>query len=122
MLFRLAGVALFFIFFALSFFVYIAYLLPLPEPFSFPSDYPTTKIFDRNGQLLYEVLRPELGKNTTVPLSQMPENLINATLAAEDINFYSHPGIDAGAIARALFFNVSEGRVVSGASTITQQV
>ncbi|MBU0668290.1 penicillin-binding protein 1C [Patescibacteria group bacterium] len=105
-----------------SFYLYIAYFLPLPDPFADTRNIATTKIFDRNGVLLYEVLLPESGRKTFIPLEKMPQSLIDATLAAEDINFYSHPGVDILAIGRAVFFNVREGRIVSGASTITQQL
>ncbi|HRY90980.1 MAG TPA: penicillin-binding protein 1C [Candidatus Gracilibacteria bacterium] len=103
-------------------YIYIAYFLPLPDALKGLADLPTTKIFDRNGVLLYEVLRPDLGKVTPIKFNQIPKDFINATLAAEDINYYSHPGIDIWAIGRAIFFNVREQRVVSGASTITQQL
>ncbi len=105
-----------------SFYIYIAWLLPLPDLFSENINAPTSKIYDRNGILLYEILQPESGKKTLVPLEKIPRHFIEATLAAEDINFYSHPGVDPGAIARALFFNIKEQRVVSGGSTITQQL
>lgn len=104
-----------------SFYLYVAWLLPLPPVFE-TSDAPATKILDRNGKLLYEVIRPDFGKRTLVPIETIPQSFINATLAAEDINFYSHPGVDFWAIGRAVFFNVREGRIVSGASTITQQL
>lgn len=105
-----------------SFFIYVAYLMPLPPVFRDFSNQPTTKIFDRNGILLYEVLQPESGKKSLISLKDIPKTFVNATLAAEDINFYSHPGIDFNAILRALFFNVREQRIVSGGSTITQQL
>jgi len=104
------------------FYIYIAYLLPLPNKLASFENMPSTKIFDRNGVLLYEVLKPEFGKSSVIPLDRIPKTLTDATLAAEDINFYSHDGVDVGAIARALFFNAKEGYIVSGASTITQQV
>lgn len=107
---------------ACAFYLYISYLLPLPNSLQDLTNHPTTKIFDRNGQLLYEILQPELGKKSTIPLKQFPKYFIDATIAAEDINFYSHPGVDFGAIARALFFNLKEQRIVSGGSTITQQL
>lgn len=102
-------------------YLFIAFLLPLPPVFD-AEDYPTTKILDRNGNILYEVLQPDFGKRTIVPLSQTPQSFINATLAAEDINFYTHSGVDFWAIGRAIFFNVKQQRIVSGASTITQQL
>lgn len=109
-------------FLAISFYLYIAYLLPVPAELGANPDIPTTKIYDRNGVLLYEVLRPDSGKKSFMALADIPENLIDATLAAEDINFYSHAGVDFWAIGRAIFFNVKEGRIVSGGSTITQQL
>ncbi len=116
-----AGVGGFFCVIILAY-CYIAWLLPIPDVLTKPVDLPTTKIFDRKGTLLYEILQPEQGKKTNIPLKRIPADFINATLAAEDINFYSHPGVDIGAIARSLLFNVMEQRVVSGASTITQQL
>lgn len=104
-----------------SFYIYIAYFLPLPD-FLNVSGGSTTKIYDRKGVLLYEVIKPELGKRSIIPLEKIPRSMIDATLASEDINFYSHPGVDVLAIMRAIFFNFQEGRVVSGASTITQQL
>ena len=49
-------------------------------------------------------------------------DLINATVATEDRNFWLHPGFDPIAIARAIYYNISEQRIVSGASTIPQQL
>jgi len=81
-----------------------------------------TKIFDRNGILLYETLHPEKGKTTTVDLANVPKYLIDATIATEDKNFYSNSGVDVFGVVRAVFLNLKEGRVVSGGSTITQQL
>jgi 1A family penicillin-binding protein len=121
-IFWLLSVLLSGIFLCIFFYVYIAYFLPLPDVFSDIGNKPTTKIYDRNGILLYEILQPKSGKISLISLSQIPKSFINATLAAEDINFYSHPGVDIFAIARALFFNIREQRIVSGGSTITQQL
>jgi penicillin-binding protein 1A len=57
-----------------------------------------------------------------VPLAQVPEQVRLAFLAAEDAEFYRHPGIDMAAIVRAMVANVRRGEIVQGASTITQQV
>jgi penicillin-binding protein 1A len=57
-----------------------------------------------------------------VPLDQVPNHVRLAFLAAEDADFYRHPGIDPFGIARALFANLANKRVVQGGSTITQQV
>ncbi len=84
---------------------------------------PTTRILDRNGRLLYEVIDPEAGKQIDLSLNDVPEACIQATLATEDSRFFLHPGVDPIAIGRALFQNFSaDGQIVSGASTLTQQM
>jgi 1A family penicillin-binding protein len=82
----------------------------------------TTMIYDRNGVLLYEVVDPKEGKRTSIPLSEVPVDLIKATIAVEDASFFENPGVDGRAIGRALLGNFQAGRVTSGASTITQQL
>ena len=57
-----------------------------------------------------------------VPISRMPDRLVQAFLAAEDARFYEHPGIDFMGVIRAILKNVEAGGIVQGASTITQQV
>ncbi len=57
-----------------------------------------------------------------IPLSRMPSALIEAVLAVEDRRFFSHYGIDPVAIGRALWVNVTQGAVVQGGSTLTQQL
>jgi 1A family penicillin-binding protein len=80
----------------------------------------TTRIFDRHGNLLYEIA--DRGRRTVVTLDQMPPHLIQATIATEDNQFYANSGIDLGAIARAAWQNFQAGEIVSGGSTITQQL
>jgi penicillin-binding protein 1C len=77
----------------------------------------------RDGQPLRQLLTTE-GQRAGPALSfeQIPKVLIDATLAAEDKRFFSHPGVDPFAIVRAALSNAKAGRVVSGASTITQQL
>ena len=62
------------------------------------------------------------GHRTLAPLDAMPRHLVEAVLAAEDVRFYEHRGVDYQAIARAGWINYKVGHVVGGASTITQQV
>lgn len=62
------------------------------------------------------------GHRTLAPLTAMPKLLVEAVLAAEDVRFYEHRGVDYQAIVRASLINYRVGRVVEGASTITQQV
>jgi penicillin-binding protein 1C len=80
----------------------------------------TTRIFDRNGVLLYEIFGE--GKRTRVPLTAIPADLINATVATEDRTFWDNPGVDLPAIAGAFWRNTQAGEIQSGASTITQQL
>jgi penicillin-binding protein 1C len=80
----------------------------------------TTRIYDRNGTLLYEK-QPEEGIREYKELKDVPKSLIDATLSAEDPTFYENQGVDPQAVMRAVYINLS-GRGSSGASTITQQV
>ena len=86
------------------------------------SQFETTRILDRSGNLLYEVIDPTGGRRTYVKLDQISPFLIATTLATEDKEYYNHPGFDPLAIARALWANYTTGEVISGASTITQQL
>jgi len=83
---------------------------------------PSTRILDRRGRLLYEIIDPRGGRHTAVPLSQIPKALVQATIATEDRNFYATPGVDLEGVIRALWINVQGGEVRAGGSTITQQV
>ncbi|TAH48652.1 MAG: PBP1A family penicillin-binding protein [Chloroflexota bacterium] len=82
----------------------------------------TTKILDRNGKLLYEILDPRAGRRTRVALNEMPAHFKNAVVAVEDANYYKHPGVDAVGVARAVMQYAQQGQIVSGGSTITQQL
>jgi membrane peptidoglycan carboxypeptidase len=64
---------------------------------------------------------PEIGQRTVIPLNQMSQNMIDATLAAEDAFFYSNPGFDLRATLRSAVVDLS-GTSRTGASTITQQL
>ena len=86
------------------------------------SQFETTRIMDRNGNVLYEILDPSAGRRTYVPLEDISPYLVAATVSTEDKGFYSHPGFDVTAIFRAFYQNYSSGETVSGASTITQQL
>ena len=96
--------------------------LPSVNQISSRESFKTAQVFDRKGTLLWEFYDQEGGKRTVVPLSEVSQYLIDASLAAEDANFYSNPGVDLKGMVRAFFQNVTEQNVVSGASTITQQL
>ena len=86
------------------------------------STFETTRILDRNGNPLYEILDPNAGRRTYITLNQISPALIAATIATEDKDFYTHPGFDPWAIIRALWENYRTDGQGGGASTITQQL
>jgi 1A family penicillin-binding protein len=84
-------------------------------------NFETTKIYDRNGVLLYEIFDKVDGKRTNVSLAEISPWVMKATIATEDASFYSNPGVDLKGIARAVYIEYfSSGS--SGGSTITQQL
>lgn len=108
-----------------SFFVYsvgliiVAHQLPSPQTLTSSNSPLTTQIFDRNGKLLYRIYD---GKNRSlVEIDQLPKDLVNATIAIEDKNFWAHPGVDLYGITRA-GVNFFKGGDLQGGSTITQQL
>ena len=99
-------------------FAYYAKDLPNPDRINKRVVSQSTRIYDRTGQhLLYEVFGEE--KRTIIPLDEMPESLLAATVALEDHSFYHHHGVDFRGLARAILKNAQGKR--QGASTITQQ-
>ncbi|MEW5805437.1 MAG: PBP1A family penicillin-binding protein [Patescibacteria group bacterium] len=100
----------------------LTYNLPSPEGFDQRIINQSTKILDRTGKtILYEVHGEE--KRTVVSFDQIPEIMKQATLAAEDAEFYSHPAFDIKSMFRGLFINpIFRGTSVQGGSTITQQL
>lgn len=81
----------------------------------------SSQIFDRKGRLITTVHAEE--NRLPVPISQVPENLQHAFIAAEDVRFYEHHGIDFRGILRALYSNIVSGNATGqGGSTITQQL
>lgn len=79
-----------------------------------------TKIYDRNGELLFDIFAEE--NRTAVPLEQIPLTLRQATIAIEDKDFYAHQGINPiGGILRAISSSITKQRL-EGGSTITQQL
>jgi 1A family penicillin-binding protein len=96
--------------------------LPSPDRLYAYAAAPSTNIYDRNGVLLYQITDPHQGQHTPLALDEIPKACIKATIATEDATFYNNPGFDTRAMLRALVSNLREGEIVSGASTITQQL
>lgn len=78
------------------------------------------KMYDKQGQMIYQMT--DQGMQTTEPLSSISRNLVNAEVAIEDQNFWTDPGVDITGIARAALADLSNGHIVAGGSTITQQL
>ena len=102
-------------------FVFTAFSSTLPSPTKLTNRQvqESTQIFDRNGILLYSVFQDK--DRTLAKLGNITPYLINATLAAEDADFYLHSGIDPLGIARSFLVTLT-GRGKQGGSTLTQQV
>ncbi len=93
--------------------------LPNPTELTERSQILTTRILDRNGNLLFRIYEDE--NRTIVPLSQISQHMINATISIEDQSFYNHQGFSIRGISRAIWANISRDRL-EGGSTITQQL
>ena len=82
----------------------------------------SSKVYSGDGELVADFSKE---KRIFVPYNSIPKNVINSFLSAEDKNFFSHPGVDAKGVLRALINNISNiisSKRLEGASTITQQV
>ena len=94
--------------------------LPTPEGIAHRIVPQSTKIYDRTGKIvLYDMHGEE--RRTAVEFKDIPPKLIQATLTAEDRNFYNHGGFQLSSMARALLVDIIKGGKVQGGSTITQQ-
>ena len=82
----------------------------------------SSRVYSTDNKLIAEYA---LEKRLFIPIKSIPDKVVNAFLSAEDKNFFSHPGIDAKGILRAIIKNIqniSQNKRLEGASTITQQV
>ena len=82
----------------------------------------SSKMYSGNGELVADFSKE---KRIFVPYEAIPKNVINSFLSAEDKNFFSHPGVDAKGVMRAIVNNIQNimtSKRLEGASTITQQV
>lgn len=107
-----------FIFIPLLFLIFIQDL-PSPRTLVLQDNALTTKIYDRNNQLLYQIYGNQ--NRTAVPLSDIPKTLQQASISIEDKDFYKNPGFDTQAIIRSAIADIS-GKPIQGGSTITQQL
>lgn len=114
------GAIISFLFLFLPLYVYtFIKSLPNPRTLAYQEIPQTTKIYDRNKVLLYQIYATQ--NRTDVPLSKIPKYFREATIAIEDKNFYTTPGFDPAGIARSAVADI-QGKPLQGGSTITQQL
>lgn len=99
----------------------VPFILPFPEGLREPVREHTV-VLDREGKEVLELVGERGCRHRRVRLEEVPEAFVACTLAAEDRRFFAHGGVDYAAVIRAALANAASGRVVSGASTITQQL
>ncbi|MFZ5933221.1 MAG: transglycosylase domain-containing protein [Patescibacteria group bacterium] len=100
-------------------FLWLFWGVPLPTNLS-SDKYPvSTKLFDRKGELIYEIYADK--RRTPIKLEELPDYVKEGTIAIEDKDFYKHYGFSYTGIARALY-NIAVKRKLQGGSTLTQQL
>ena len=105
------------------FVVILAVYLPRVVTELSPGSWKTpTRILDRNGKPILELYGAEWRLTDPVVLEKLPKHVPNAFLAAEDVRFYRHFGIDPRGVGRAALTNLRSGGIAQGGSTITQQL
>ena len=98
---------------------YYAYDLPDVDNLGERTRTPSVRLVSADG---VRIARYGDAYATPVPVADLPDHVRFAVLATEDRRFYSHFGLDVIALARATLANLRAGRVVQGASTLTQQI
>ncbi|MEK9175946.1 MAG: transglycosylase domain-containing protein [Patescibacteria group bacterium] len=93
--------------------------LPSPTGLNNPNNPQSSRIYDRNGILLYTIYSNK--NRTQLPLEEIPKDVQNATIAIEDKDFYHHGAVDFRGIARA-FVSTTINKQIQGGSTLTQQL
>lgn len=101
-----------------SFYIYLMSLPPIKNLDEFKPNI-VTKFYSYDGEVIKTFTAFTFSK---VTLEQIPDNVKNAIISTEDKNFYKHKGFDLAGLARSMVANVCAGRVVQGASTISQQL
>lgn len=95
---------------------------PLPSSLQAGADNQPVRILDRNGKLLYEKREEDFGSQDYLTYEKIPTGFIDSAIAIEDRDFYNHFGVNPKSILRAAWQNFRAGKIVSGGSTITQQL
>src|SRR3989338_1837534 len=100
--------------------VVFATQVPSPRELTSREMAQATKIYDRNGELLYDIFKDQ--NRTPVKLSEVPLVVKQATIAIEDKDFYKHQGFSPLGITRSVFDLIISRKVEGGGSTLTQQL
>ncbi|OGE71810.1 hypothetical protein A2617_00940 [Candidatus Daviesbacteria bacterium RIFOXYD1_FULL_41_10] len=121
---RLSSFILFSILLGLGLFIVMVVIftiqVPSPEQLSNRSIAEATRIYDRNGELLYDIFKNE--NRTPIKLAEVPDVVKKSTIAIEDKDFYTHSGFDMAGIIRSFFKLIVSRQVEGGGSTLTQQL
>ncbi len=121
---KLSSFILFSILVGLVFFVLIVVIfalqVPSPEQLTNRSIAEATRIYDRNGELLYDIFKNE--NRTPIKLAEVPDMVKKSTISIEDKDFYKHGGFSPLGILRSLFQLIIHRQVEGGGSTLTQQL
>lgn len=99
--------------------LYLFWGIPLPTKLSSGTIPVSTKILDRNGDLIYEIYSDK--RRTPIKLSEIPDYVKEATIAIEDKDFYKHQGFSITGIVRAAYKTLFKQKL-EGGSTISQQL
>lgn len=99
--------------------IFFATQIPSPQDLENRDIASATKIYDRNGELLYDIYQNQ--NRTPIKLQDVPDNVKKATIAIEDKDFYKHGGFSIGGIIRSVFDLIVHHQV-EGGSTLTQQL
>jgi penicillin-binding protein 1C len=100
-------------------FLWLFWGLPLPTSLSSEQFPVSTKLFDRNGKLIYEIYTDK--RRTPIKLSELPKYVKDSTISIEDKDFYKHAGFSYTGMLRALY-NIIFNKKLQGGSTLTQQL
>lgn len=100
--------------------IYFFTQIPSPEDLQSRFVAKSTKIYDRNGELLYDIFQEQ--NRTPIALKDVPEVVKQATIAIEDKDFYKHGGFDVWGILRSFYRLIINRRIEGGGSTLTQQL
>jgi len=104
---------------SIIFITWLFWEIPMPTRLSSNQVPVSTKLFDRNGKLIFEIYADQ--RRTPIELKDLPDYVWQTTIAIEDKDFYKHHGFSFTGIARAAFNTVFK-RKLQGGSTLTQQL